>query len=132
MNGVENVNIEHLEELADSLIESHDALLRALVDLRKKHHLTQETVAERMGVSQPTVAAFERYDANPKLSTIRRYALAVGASIRHEVEDRCCATTVEAFRSVVTPPKVQRWEPEVGFAWEWIPGPVVAKVVVHA
>ncbi len=47
--------------------------------LRKKHHLTQADVAERMGVSQPTVAEFERYDANPTLSAIRRYALAVGA-----------------------------------------------------
>ncbi|WP_192807309.1 hypothetical protein [Leifsonia xyli] len=39
--------------------------------------------------SQPTVAAFERYEANPTLSTIRHYALAIGAGIKHHVEDQC-------------------------------------------
>ncbi len=55
--------------------------------MRKNRGLTQEQVAERMGVSQPAVAAFERYDANPTLATIRRYALAVHASIEHIVAD---------------------------------------------
>lgn len=86
-----NLDAEQLEGLADSLVESHDKLMEDLIAMRKRHRLTQEVIAERMGVSQPSVAAFERYDANPTLSSVRRYALAVGASIVHTVEDRCCA-----------------------------------------
>ncbi|MFD6163694.1 helix-turn-helix domain-containing protein [Oerskovia sp. NPDC060287] len=78
-----------IERRADSLIESHEVLLSELVKLRKKHRLTQAEVAERMGVSQPTVAGFERYDANPTLSTVRRYALAVGAKLDERVVDDC-------------------------------------------
>lgn len=74
---------------AMQLADSHDQLLKELVALRKVHGLSQAAVAERMSVSQPTVAAFERYDANPTLSTIRRYALAVHASIEHVVADSC-------------------------------------------
>lgn len=90
-----------LEALADSLVESHDKLLKDLIGMRKKHRLSQGTIAERMGVSQPTVAAFERYDSNPTLSSIRRYALAVGASITHIVDDRCCRTGSESLVVVV-------------------------------
>ena len=86
-----NLDADQLEGLADSLVESHDKLMEDLIAMRKRHRLTQEVVAERMGVSQPSVAAFERYDANPTLSSVRRYALAVGAAIVHRVEDRCCA-----------------------------------------
>ena len=42
-----------------------------------------------MGVSQPTVAAFERYDANPTVSSIIRYAMAVDALIDIKVVDDC-------------------------------------------
>ena len=77
------------EAQADALVQNHRRLLRRLVAMRKHHHLTQADVAERMGVSQPAVAAFERYDANPTLSTIRRYALAVDARIEERVIDDC-------------------------------------------
>ena len=61
--------------------ELHAALLRA----RREQSLTQGQVADVMGVSQPTVASFERYDNDPRLSTIRRYAHAVGVTISHTV-----------------------------------------------
>lgn len=61
----------------------------SLVRLRKEHKLSQQTVAERMGVSQPTVAAFERYDANPTVSSIIRYAMAVNALLDIKVVDDC-------------------------------------------
>ena len=64
------VSEEVLDRRADLLIEAKDSLLKQLVDLRKHHGLSQQEVANRMGVSQPTVAAFERYDANPTLSSI--------------------------------------------------------------
>lgn len=90
--------VDHLDELlgvdtndpvqglAQQLVDEHDSLLRRLVSLRKKHGLTQAEVGERMGVTQPAVAAFERVDADPRLSTVRRYALAVGARITHAVD----------------------------------------------
>ncbi|MFD1210974.1 helix-turn-helix domain-containing protein [Arthrobacter sp. GCM10027362] len=81
--------VTRIEARADSLVDSHDELMRELVAMRHKHNLTQEVVAERMSVSQPTVAAFERYDSNPTLATIRRYALAVGARIQNSVIDDC-------------------------------------------
>ncbi|MCI7513470.1 MAG: helix-turn-helix transcriptional regulator [Schaalia hyovaginalis] len=78
-----------LDRRADLLVDAKDRLLEDLVGLRKQHDLSQQTVAERMGVSQPTVAAFERYDANPTLSSIIRYAMAVEALLDIKVVDDC-------------------------------------------
>ena len=78
-----------LERRADLLVDARDRLLEDLVSLRKEHKLSQQTVAERMGVSQPTVAAFERYDANPTVSSIIRYAMAVNALLDIKVVDDC-------------------------------------------
>ena len=75
-----------LADLAEALTDDQADMMASLVAMRRTSRLTQETVAERMAVTQPTVAAFERYDANPTLSTVRRYALAVGARIRTTVE----------------------------------------------
>ena len=77
-----SVSDEILERRADLLVDAKDRLLEDLVSFRKEHKLSQRTVAERMGVSQPTVAAFERYDAN-------RYAMAVDALIDIKVVDDC-------------------------------------------
>ncbi|MBT2503492.1 helix-turn-helix transcriptional regulator [Curtobacterium sp. ISL-83] len=78
-----------LDARADALLDTTSSLLRGLVELRHKHRLTQAEVAERMGVSQPAVAKFERYDANPTQTTIQRYAMAVGARIKVEIIDDC-------------------------------------------
>ena len=78
-----------LERRADLLVDARDRLLEDLVSLRKEHKLSQQTVAERMGVSQPTVAAFERYDANPTVSSVIRYAMAVDALLDLQVIDDC-------------------------------------------
>lgn len=47
--------------------------------------MTQGQIAQLMGVKQPTVAAFERHDNDPKLSSILRYAHAVGATLTMSV-----------------------------------------------
>lgn len=95
-----HADIARIDALAEGLVAEHRLLLRSLVNQRKSHQLTQREVAERMGVSQPVVSAFERYDANPSLATIRRYALAVGAGIEHKVTDECCETE-NAFEGMV-------------------------------
>jgi DNA-binding XRE family transcriptional regulator len=71
---------------AMALAEGDHQFLRALVELRRELGLTQQDVAEKLGIRQATVAAFERYDNDPKLSTIRRYAQVVGLLITHRVE----------------------------------------------
>ncbi len=80
-----------IETRANQLVRDHDNLVSSLIQMRLDKGLTQELVGERMGVSQPAVAAFESYEANPTLSTIRRYALAVGATLNTEVIDSVTA-----------------------------------------
>lgn len=72
---------------ARALAAAEESLMDQLVALRKAHKLSQADVAERLGISQPAVAAFERYDSNPTLSTLRRYALAIEARLSFEVID---------------------------------------------
>ncbi|GEL93890.1 helix-turn-helix domain-containing protein [Cellulomonas composti] len=96
---MENESAELIARRADTLIEDHAALRATLVRLRREHGLSQAVVAERMGVSQPTVAGFERDDANPTLSTLRRYALAVGAKTRTVVIDDCAEARGASSRS---------------------------------
>lgn len=120
-----------IEALADSLVESHDKLMSDLIGMRKRHGLSQEAVAERMGVSQPTVAAFERYDSNPTLATLRRYALAVGASIGHAVDDQCCRADDDKAEAIVTG-SAKSWvrvQP-IGLAWDWDSGDMNIKSYV--
>lgn len=78
-------NKPQIAKRAKQLVESHGNLLDELIAIRVKNGLSQEAVGIRMGVSQPAVAAIEDDDSNPTLSTIRRYALAVGATIDYKV-----------------------------------------------
>lgn len=58
-----------------------------LQELRESLALTQDQVAERLGVRQNRVSDIERGDlARVQLDTLRRYVEAVGGSLRIEVE----------------------------------------------
>lgn len=72
--------------MALEMAENDAYLIRNLIAVRKSKGLTQREVADSLGLSQATIAAFESYDNDPKLSTIRRYALAIGVLVHHEVE----------------------------------------------
>ena len=74
-----------LDRRAASLIAQDQSYIRSLIALRGERGLSQDAIAERMGVSQPTVAAFEHVENDPKLSTLRRYAMAVEALVFHLV-----------------------------------------------
>lgn len=76
---------DELVEHSARLTQADDEMRWALIQARKEAGLSQRDVAEMMGVKQPTVAAFESQDNDPRLSTLRRYALAVGASVEHRV-----------------------------------------------
>lgn len=56
-------------------------LMFALVQARKDAGLKQSDVAERMGQSQQAISKIEDMDGDPKLSTIRRYATAIGVGL---------------------------------------------------
>lgn len=73
-------------QLAGALSEEHLKLMDELVNQRVEAGLSQDDVASRMGVTQPTVSSIEKLGSDLKLSTVRRYALAVGAMISHKVE----------------------------------------------
>jgi len=73
------------QQRAAELVRHDREFLAALVKVRKDRGLTQDDVAVLLGVTQPTIAAFERQEGDPKLSTIRRYAQAVGARVTHVV-----------------------------------------------
>jgi len=95
---------DQLLELAATLSSNHLRMKNDLIQIRKDSGLTQREVAERMGVSQPTIAEFERYDSNPTLSTVERYALAVHARIRTQVKpfDVSSSTSVVEEQRVLT------------------------------
>ena len=118
-----SVSDKILEERADLLVDASDRLLEGLVSLRKEHNLSQQTVAERMGVSQPTVAAFERYDANPTVSSIIRYAMAVDALLDVKVVDDCGEGVPGAWqmtgaaKATVHVPATPRKAPVIADGW---------------
>lgn len=72
--------------LAARLVQEDEGLIDALIELRRKRQLTQVEVGERMGgIGQSAVARIESGERDPHMSTLRRYALAVGADVRHAV-----------------------------------------------
>ena len=58
-------------------------LLRSLAERRRKLGLSQTAVAARMGTSQSALARLEGGESDPRVSTVERYALAVGQELAH-------------------------------------------------
>lgn len=82
---VANINPDEVEARAMVLAGEDRRMRKALVALRREAGLTQQDVADFMGITQQAVQKLERYDADPQLSTLRRYANAVGALVQHHV-----------------------------------------------
>lgn len=70
---------------AKELAKNDYRLLRDLIRIREKRGLSQKQIADSLGISQQAVSKFEQLDADPRLSTIRQYAHAVGALVAHAV-----------------------------------------------
>ena len=62
-------------------------LVEELTGLRKSARLSQTEVAARMGTSQSAVARLAAGDGDVRLSTLERYAEAVGLSLRWRLEE---------------------------------------------
>ena len=56
-------------------------LVRELADLRENMAVSQTVVAARMGTSQSAVARLEAGDVDARVSTLARYAAALGRRI---------------------------------------------------
>jgi len=56
-----------------------------LRDARERAGLTQKVLAQRLGVSQQAIAQAERWEANPTVGFLRRWAVACGATLRVEL-----------------------------------------------
>ena len=71
-------------------LEEAAARRRALIDelarARRRLGLTQTQVAARMGTSQSAVARLEAGELDVRLSTLDRYAAAVGAAVDWTVQ----------------------------------------------
>ena len=70
--------------LVDSALDRR-RLLQTLADRREKLGLTQTAVAGVMGTSQSAVARMEAGEIDAKLSTVERYASAIGQRVEWTV-----------------------------------------------
>ena len=69
------------------MAERRRALAAELVAGRKALGLSQTTVAARMGTSQSAVARLEAGDGDVRLSTVERYAAAIGLCLHWRLEE---------------------------------------------
>ncbi len=89
------------ERFAASLEDarSRSALLRSLIDARKAEGLTQATVAEQMGTTQSAISDFEGGTSDPRLSTLHRYARAVGRRLVLAVLEGTSSRSLEGINA---------------------------------
>lgn len=72
---------EKQENAARRMVDSQYVAVQKLRWIRAQNYLTQEEVAKRMGACVATVVRIESGDADLRVSTLRRYALACGGEI---------------------------------------------------
>lgn len=97
-------------------LDARNELIARLVHLRVESGLTQKEVAQRMGVKQPMVSGFENGGADPRLSTLQRYARAV------------CARLVTDLDM----PPVSAWKPRARVDFRYATDQVLVEVKVEA
>jgi transcriptional regulator with XRE-family HTH domain len=71
----------------EALAGDSDALIERLVARRRALGLSQTDVAARMGTSQSAVARLEAARSDTRVSTLERYATALGSSLYYAVGD---------------------------------------------
>jgi predicted transcriptional regulator len=64
---------------------SRRALIEELVQVRRDSELSQTEIAARMGTSQSAVARLESGGLDARLSTLERYAAALGRTVNWHV-----------------------------------------------
>ena len=72
--------LEEMEMAGENLV--HD-----LTRERQRQQVSQEELAIRLATKQPNLARMERGHRDPKISTVQKYAEALGKRIRWTIED---------------------------------------------
>ena len=67
------------------MLDRRRALMTELVAARKERGMSQTEIAAQMGTSQSAVARLERGDVDARLSTVERYAAALGHTVDWQV-----------------------------------------------
>lgn len=67
-------------DMVDAAVRTRK-LLRELAARRQSLGLSQTAVAARMGTSQSALARLEGGESDPRISTVERYALAIGQDL---------------------------------------------------
>jgi transcriptional regulator with XRE-family HTH domain len=67
------------------MLDRRRALISELVTARKERGLSQTAIAAEMGTSQSAVARLERGDIDARLSTLERYAAALGRTVDYQL-----------------------------------------------
>lgn len=75
------------EKTLRRMYKSQRDVIRRLRWIRELDGLTREDVAKRMGSSVSVIRQIENGKVDPKLSTLRRYALACGGEISFTVSE---------------------------------------------
>jgi transcriptional regulator with XRE-family HTH domain len=57
-------------------------LIEQLVEIRVSKGLSQQDVADLLGVTQPAIAQLEYVTSNPTINRIKLYALALGVELQ--------------------------------------------------
>ncbi|MBD5136385.1 MAG: helix-turn-helix transcriptional regulator [Lachnospiraceae bacterium] len=55
-------------------LEPEYNMIQAIIDARKRSHLTQKQLAERTGIDQSDISKLETGNANPTLQVLKRLA----------------------------------------------------------
>lgn len=59
-------------------------MMQAIVEARKKSHLTQKELAKRSGIDQADISKIETGNANPTLAVLKRLADGMGMVLKLE------------------------------------------------
>jgi transcriptional regulator with XRE-family HTH domain len=69
----------------EGLADRRRGLIEELVRLRQESELSQAELAARMGTSQSAVARLESGELDARLSTLERYAAALGRTVDWQI-----------------------------------------------
>lgn len=65
-------------------LEPEFSIIQAMINARKASGLTQQQLAEKIGIAQADISKLENGSANPSLRTLRRLAAGMGMQLKLE------------------------------------------------
>ena len=76
-------NDKELKAEYDDLEPEYD-IIQAMIDARKKQHLTQKQLSERCGICQADISRIENGTRNPSLEMVKRLAKGMNMVLKLE------------------------------------------------